>query len=373
MTLHTDFSNDTNDSRNLTINELRKSNLIRFAITNSRSLKNKTNSAVSCFDERGLSFLIITETWFHDCPEIDTIAQELKNRNGVELPSKSRKRKPQSNRNPGGGIALMLRKSTATANNVRINTNGYEIMATRLKVPNSHRPLFVIATYLPPSLKAAEMRGAVTTLSDVILKLKKENQSPLLVLCGDFNGVDVNMAVEDYDDISVVPSPPTCQGACLDLVATNFDSVSSSVALPLMSRNEVESDHNVLVIEAGFRHLHAFEWIKFKTRRIDGQGKQNFTRDFCSIDWPSKIGNTDDPFLMTDALHDIIDKLNNKHFPMKEVKYKSTDKPWITDQVKHKIRRRKRAYRKAGDRSRKWKVLKADTKRLISRNKAAHY
>lgn len=76
---------------------------------------------------------------------------------------------------------------------------------------------------------------------------------------------------------------------------------------------------------------------------------------------------------MTRLLHRTIEEANDRHFPWENKKYKSTDKPWITDQVKRKIRQRKRAYNKNTERSSRWKILKAESAALIANNKKIHY
>ena len=142
---------------------------------------------------------------------------------------------------------------------------------------------------------------------------------------------------------------------------------------PLCSEVGTESDHAVLVNDVSALQIHSFEWIKFKVRDVTPCSKKAFARDFSLINWEEEIGQLQDPSAMTERLHSVIDSLNNHHFPLKEIKYKSTDKPWITKQVKRKIRRRKRAYDKNGDRSERWKRLKAESNAVIARNKKKHY
>ena len=55
-------------------------------------------------------------------------------------------------------------------------------------------------------------------------------------------------------------------------------------------------------------------------------------------------------------------------FPVRHVKRKSTDLPWINRAVKKQIRRRKEVYRKEG-RSDLWKMLKRATDELIKKRK----
>ena len=67
---------------------------------------------------------------------------------------------------------------------------------------------------------------------------------------------------------------------------------------------------------------------------------------------------------MTDKLHEITKALNDVHFPLKKRRIRSTDDPWIDDQIKREIRRRKRRF----DRQRRgpgWTKAKKRTDELI--------
>ena len=54
------------------------------------------------------------------------------------------------------------------------------------------------------------------------------------------------------------------------------------------------------------------------------------------------------------------------HFPLKTTCRKDTDPPWINDNIRRKIRRRRAIYRLEG-RSGAWKKMKKDTERLIKK------
>ena len=60
------------------------------------------------------------------------------------------------------------------------------------------------------------------------------------------------------------------------------------------------------------------------------------------------------------------------HAPFKERKIRSTDDPWITDNIRSLIRRRKRVFSKQG-RSQKWKEIKCKTDLMILERKKKYY
>ena len=60
-------------------------------------------------------------------------------------------------------------------------------------------------------------------------------------------------------------------------------------------------------------------------------------------------------------------------FPTKWCKKRSTDDPWIDDETRDMIDRRKRVYAKENSRSAKWSDIKAKTNRMIRTRKKKFY
>ena len=75
---------------------------------------------------------------------------------------------------------------------------------------------------------------------------------------------------------------------------------------------------------------------------------------------------------MTERMHDKTNEITNHCFPWKERKVKSTEDPWITDEIRTAVRRRKRKFKKH-QRSGQWTEAKEHTNRLIKESKAAFY
>ena len=346
---------------------MNKSNLLRFANTNARSLTNKIASAVDNFNERDLAFMIVTETWMMNNAALRTLETDLRHRDAIDILSRSRKSK--NGRNPGGGVAILFKKNLVNLKEFKIRTDGFELLVAKGKIKNDTRPVFVMAVYLPPSLNARSAAKVMETIADAILKIKGDSNSPHIIIGGDINGFDLSLSISDYSDIRILDSPPTRGTSRLDLVATTIPNCMVTVVPPLVSDAGCASDHSIVVVETKIVHTHQFTYNKFYTRDINTQSRAEFSRDFNSIDWEQKIGRIESPTEMTEVLHQIIEDLKEKHFPLTLRKNKSTDPPWITDQVRRKIRQRKRAYGKKMRRDTKWAALKKESNDLIKRNK----
>ena len=97
-----------------------------------------------------------------------------------------------------------------------------------------------------------------------------------------------------------------------------------------------------------------------------------FRTAMCAIDWSKEIGELTCPTAITQCLHDIVNKATDECLPWRDGKVRSTDDPWITDEIRRAIRRRRRRYNK-WHRAKKWKDVKIETDTLIKEAKRAFY
>ena len=150
--------------------------------------------------------------------------------------------------------------------------------------------------------------------------------------------------------------------------------VDHFVEAPFETPDGTQSDHAVLVVRSNLRHVHDFfSWVRYKTREIDDEGKRLCNDDFQTTDWKSIVSAHDNIHDAMCAVQNRIEDPNDKHFPWKSRKIRSTDDPWINDKVRRAIRRRKRAYDKNKKRSARWKILKRHTDDLIAEEKFKYY
>ena len=73
----------------------------------------------------------------------------------------------------------------------------------------------------------------------------------------------------------------------------------------------------------------------------------------------------------TDAFYSTVHKAMDRHFPTKVVKLHSTDKPWVTPEIKLLIKKRQKAFAKKD--MALWRSLRNRTARVIDRSKKFHY
>ena len=168
-----------------------------------------------------------------------------------------------------------------------MNVGNNEILVSKATLVNNKRPLFIFAVYYPPKLRASDVRESLLCISDCISQLKLKHKNPYVLIGGDVNQFPINEAIDDHDDIGLLPTLPTRGDACLDVIASNFnDQISDHfVEAPLETDECVQSDHGVLVARANLVHTHEFTWIKYRTRQIDEESKRFFIDAFRRVDW----------------------------------------------------------------------------------------
>ena len=128
------------------------------------------------------------------------------------------------------------------------------------------------------------------------------------------------------------------------------------------------------MIEAALGNTHEFEWVKYTTRIITEEGRNRFVSFLTNIDWEQLMGDSICPDINTDRLHNKITSLNDICFPLKTRKIRSSDKPWINDNIRRKIKKRKREFFKNNmKRTERWSEIKKETTKAIKKNKLEYY
>lgn len=187
------------------------------------------------------------------------------------------------------------------------------------------------------------------------------------------NRYDLTDCLSDFLDVQRLDTPPTRDGANLDEIYSNLnDHVKKcQVKPPLQSDEGTTSDHLTLIAEMSIPCRHVFDWITYYPRDMKREDRLGFLRAYGKINWEDLLGNVSCPDQMVEMLHSKMNELNDRFFPMRKRKIRSTDDPWITEEIKRVIRKRKRRFDKH-HRGPQWKVVKAETVRLMKESKSKY-
>ena len=211
--------------------------------TNSRSLRPKLKSFIQCFISMSLTFAIVTETWLAQGSRLELDAEDLLLGHGLSI--KYLNRPPSINGVAHGGIAIISRASVTKMKDYPFpNPSNYEVMGTCMSVANVKRKFYVIAAYIPPNYVVAKGRACLQHINDFVLEIQRASNDPYIMVAGDFNQWPIGEALQDYDGLVEVPTPPTRGDRKIDKIFTNwYDDVVDSGCLPPL---ETEGDGNTV-------------------------------------------------------------------------------------------------------------------------------
>ena len=305
-----------NISSILSTNELMNNDKInlRFVVTNARSLTPNLESLYDSIDELDLGFVVITESWLTKGEELQQLERDLDSGHGPSIITRCRPK--QSGRNPGGGVAIISRKRNIKITEYSCKRGRHEILVGKAKLVNNTNPIFIIAVYVPPKTRTSTIDELNQTLADIISKIKTEVANPYIIVCGDFNRFNINQAYNDYMDMQPLTTPPSRKGACLDKCVTNFNEEILDVQVhePLTTDQGLQSDHDMLLFLCSLKHTHAFEKIRYSTREVNKERKDEFNKKFAIVDWLTIATNEADPSKLTEIFQAKVIELDNGSF-----------------------------------------------------------
>ena len=116
------------------------------------------------------------------------------------------------------------------------------------------------------------------------------------------------------------------------------------------------SDHRIQYVCARLDRKDPIRWETYTYRPFTQTGAEGFVADLNQVDWTSTCQKPD-ANQMAVALQHVIDDLTDKHFPVKTVKRKENDLPWLDDTAKKMINKKKAVYKAEGG-SDRWQALR---------------
>ena len=306
----------------------------------------KTEAIFDYFENTGVKFGILTETWTTDVKE-RKIKDTFENEKGLGILMKSRKKK-------GGGVALVYKKSEIQFVNRPFFSGEYEILVSSTKIPGTNVKLFVFSVYYPPSMTVQDVDKMNELICDEIIKIKSEHKNPLIIVAGDMNKKNCD-CIAEFTDIRCVQSAPTRYKSVLDMCYTNIYIESNNVSIPLWSTSGSESDHRVVLYNAAYIGQ-KFSYVKIKRRKFTKSSEDHFCDLVENHDWTA-INNFFTASERVDYFHRTIECYKDKCFPYKISRIRNDEDPWITDHIRKLIKKRNITFQIDG-RGEDWKVMR---------------
>ena len=334
----------------------RCSKSISFVNTNARSIMHKITSLGDSFDELGLDFAQVTETWLQS--NTDTADLALRLRDGFSLGILTRNRSHVArNGRQYGGIALIFRLNCKFVPFPFPNPSDFEVMASVGNIKGVREKIAVVTSYMPPNLSLAVARDMIEYTSDLVAELKRVHDNCVVILGGDFNQWPVEELLEDHPEIKEAPVGPTRGDRAIDRIFTNFPRAikESGTRTPLETEDGSPSDHKQAFVRAIFEKP-IEKTIKYTYRPYTAKGALDFSTALRCADW-SPVFSASNSSDKTVAFQAVIEQEMDRCFPLKTTIKRESDPPWVNGLIRALARKRRKVYDREG-RSSRWRRLK---------------
>ena len=340
--------------------------------TNARSLRPKIPSLIDSFTDLDLMFAVITETWFTDGETLEIESENLLLGAGISMLTRSRP--PGRAGFSHGGVAILAKDNQTKLIPYPFNNpDEYEILVSTTSVKGIEGKFFIVAVYIPPGYSVPRGRGCMQKVSDIVLDIKRKFSGSYIYVAGDFNQWKIEDFLADYPELVEQISPPTRKDKRIDRTFVNFNDFVTAVSCipPLETEDEGErkrcSDHKQQITMSSFPRRPAVTWLTITYRPFSEAAAEAFRLSLVQENWRSVMEATGSN-AKSRAYQNIIDSLMDHHFPMKKIRRKSTDLPWLNDTALAKIRRKKAVFRDEG-RSERWIALRDDLDEYLAKRR----
>ena len=314
----------------------RDNNILKFVVTNARSLAPKFASLILNFRELDLDFATVSETWHR--------VGDRKTKNKYLDEGFSIIERPRSTR--GGGVAVVFNGDKIQLKQSYPYSARFEAVCCTGKWIATNRKVAIISAYLPPRMENSAVADLIEETRKKLEKIALDLGEHLVIFAGDLNKKDISQAFEDFPHVAQVINAPTRGGSCLDQCFTNISETTTQILPPLFDENGVDSDHAVCYVEAKLDQAHIYTKNEYWSRKYTVEGQEKFGECLIGQNWEFLEGK--EPNEAVSLLKAKLDEWQDRFLPLKKHVVRSCDKPWITKRIKRLLRRKKRAFKKGG-------------------------
>ena len=269
----------------------------------------------------------------------------------------------------GGGFAIAYNALKCNLKRRAVKSK-YEIVCVVGEIGKIDRQFAIYSIYIPPSTRAAEFTQVCEDLATSIAEVMSSIRNPVIVVGGYFNNRDPSVAFEAVEGMVLVESGPTRGCAKLDLIFTNAAGAllggTAETHAPLESEGGLQSDHMSVWAGLRFEKKKDSECVKVSVRLRSDRREAAFKDSLAQLSW-SCLDSLDTDNAVQ-KFEEVVTRLTNEHFPFTTFRRRSNEKPWITNAMRRKSKRKKRLYQKRG-RSARWRALSKELEDDVRKGK----
>jgi exonuclease III len=298
------------------------------------------------------TIIALTETWLTD-----------KTENNASINNYNLYTAHRCNSRIGGGASIHIDSKINAAKVDSLVTRTASAVWVKLANP-SHVPLIVGCLYHPKSKCAEDSATTVDYIISSLSKLTSRYKRAKIILCGDFNHLDLSTVCESFKLHKLV-NFSTRQGSILDNIYSDILQYTKSEPAKIAPLIGNEADHCCIFIPPSYRKKHTYEYKTIRTRTSDS--KYTLTKELVCANWQD-IYNEPDVNRKAVIFQQNMRAIADKVCPLKRIRVRDDHPPW-ENQLTQKIRRaRDRAYKKSAP---SYKYLSGVLKGIIAKNRKA--
>ena len=349
----------------------KKYDTFKILLTNARSLAPKISSLHTMFEEHELDIALITESWLKESELLNRDIIDLEHGSNLKILYKNRPARLASARKVGGGVAIVYSKASCNFRERKLTRSNFEMVVATGRSSKSSRIICIFCIYIQPRMLAAQLEELREVISDQLVQLKTLHDNPMFFVGGDLNKRDLGPAFRDFNDIVQLNYTPTRGNSCLDIMYSNVDSQESKVWPPLETVDGTRSDHDCVVFSIKEERKKSFSWVRRPVRRLTDKGCRRFEKELAGIDWENLLHESLGPDQMVVRFEEVMEKLTDRIFPVKHIKCRSDEKPWINQQIRNISKAKRRIFKRRG-KSDLWHRLANEMENLLETSKSRY-
>ena len=341
----TDFTHKTYKTDSNMNNEILKTDcsvkmfLPKILMSNIRSFgwndSHKLSEIENVLSVNDIEIAVFTETWASD-ERIEAL--KFVDYNMFHLIRKNCKK-------ASGGISILTRKKLPT-NRLNVNVPSHlEVMYVNLCpnwLPRAISNIIICGVYYPgsTSLYAPNQDDLISHLIESVQSFYSRYSSPLIIMLGDFNDLNINDILESCS-LKQVVNVPTRNEAILDLILTNSNSdwFKEPFTLPKIGN----SDHLCVVYVPKIYIREKNEKKKIFIRRFKKSAMIEFGAWIARFNW-ILLYRISDVNEKVAYFSEITWLMVEKLFPLQKVVLSNNDREWMTIKIKKLILQRQKAH-----------------------------
>ncbi|TWW56008.1 hypothetical protein D4764_09G0010580 [Takifugu flavidus] len=308
---------------------------------NVNSLTNKIDELAALGNQRiyrECSLFILTETWL-----TATIPDANVDLRGFTAVRADRDTKA-CGKSKGGGLIIYTNNRWCNPGHVSVKAvlccPNLELLAVSMRpyyLPREFSHVIALCVYIAPTANGAT---ACEKIHSVAARLQTKHPEDLLIISGDFNHVTLDSTLAALHQVI---DCPTRNNRTIDLLYTNVKEAYRVIALPPLGK----SDHNLVYVQPQYTPLVQRQAASTRSIRRWTPAAEEALKDCFNItDWDVLLGeHEEDIDGMTDRLTDYLNFCVDVVVPTKTVQCYPNNKPWVTQEVKDVLNKKKKAFR----------------------------